>query len=107
MVNNERKIDTMNISPCGIDCDVCPLMEKCGNACQVSGGKPFYIKDFDVEVCPIYDCSVNKNGFKTCAECSKLPCEHFYEWRDPSMSQEEHNKGIEENVARLKAGAPG
>ena len=48
----------MNLSPCGINCDACPLKEKCGDGCQVCGGKPFYIKDFGVECCPIYDCSV-------------------------------------------------
>ncbi|MDR2855138.1 MAG: DUF3795 domain-containing protein [Methanomicrobiales archaeon] len=92
----------MSVSPCGIDCDQCQLRENCDDSCQVNGGKPFYIKDFGVEVCPIYDCSINKNGYKTCAECSDLPCQLFYDWKDPSMSDEVHNEAISKNVAFLK-----
>ena len=92
----------MNLSPCGINCDACPLKEKCGDGCQVCGGKPFYIKDFGVECCPIYDCSVNKNGYKTCAECSEVPCQLFYDWKDPAMTDEEHRQAVDANVARLK-----
>ena len=92
----------MFLSPCGMNCAECPLNEKCGNGCQVSGGKPFYIKDFGVEVCPIYDCAVNKNGYATCAECSELPCQIFYDWKDPSMTDEEHRESVNKNVALLK-----
>jgi len=92
----------MVLSPCGMNCAACPLKEKCGEGCQVCGGKPFYIKDFGVEVCPIYDCSVNKNGYKTCAECVELPCQILFDWKDPSMSDEEHCKAIEDNVALLR-----
>lgn len=93
----------MNVSPCGINCDACPLKEQCGgDGCQVCGGKPFYIRDFGVERCPIYNCAVNKNGFKTCGECAKVPCQLFFDWKDPSMSDEEHKKAVEGNVALLK-----
>jgi hypothetical protein len=92
----------MNISPCGINCDACPLKAQCGNACQVSGGKPFFIKDFGVERCPIYDCAVNKKGYKTCGECADVPCRLFYDWKDPSMSDEEHRQSVDVNVAFLK-----
>jgi len=92
----------MNISPCGINCDVCPLKVQCGDGCQICGGKPFYIKDFGVERCPIYDCAVNKKGYETCGECAEVPCQLFYDWKDPSMSDEEHNKAIESNVSLLK-----
>ena len=54
------------------------------------------------EQCPIYDCAVNKRGYKTCGECAEVPCQLFYDWKDPSMSDEEHNKAIESNVSLLK-----
>ena len=92
----------MNISPCGINCDTCHLKAQCGDGCQICGGKPFYIKGFGVEQCPIYDCSVNKRGHKTCGECNEVPCQLFYDWKDPSMSDEEHNQAIERNVSLLK-----
>ena len=93
----------MNLSPCGIDCDACHLKEKCGNGCQNSCGKPFYIENFGVTCCPIYDCSVNKKGYKTCGECPDLPCQLFFDWKDPSMSDEEHREGVNTNVALLKS----
>ena len=92
----------MLLSPCGIDCAVCPMKDKCGDGCQVCGGKPFFIKDFGVETCPIYDCSVNKKGYKTCGQCDEVPCKIFFDWKDPSMSDEEHRKAVNTNVALLK-----
>ena len=92
----------MNISPCGFNCDACPLKVRCGGGCQVCGGKPFYIKDFGVERFPIYDCATNKRGYKTCGECAEVPCQLFYDWKDPSMSDEEHRQAIATNVSLLK-----
>jgi len=102
LLKNEESKTAMNVSPCGINCDACHLKEQCGNGCQTSRGRPFYIEAFGVERCPIYDCSVNKNGFKTCGECTKLPCQLFYDWKDPSMTEEEHRQCIDDNVALLK-----
>ena len=94
----------MLIAPCGIICDGCPYQESCGGSCQACGGKPFYIRDFGVEVCPLYDCPVNQKGFKTCGECPELPCQLYYDWRDPSMSEEDHLKSINDRVEGLKSG---
>lgn len=93
----------MIMSPCGIDCDGCPLKESCGGDCLSIKGKPFYIKDFGIEICPLYDCAVNKKGFKTCGECSDLPCQLFYDWRDPSMSDEAHIQSINDRTEVLKS----
>jgi len=93
----------MSFAPCGIDCETCPFKDDCGGGCFECGGKPFYIKDFGVELCPIYDCAVNKMGYKSCIDCPDLPCQLFYDWRDPSMTEEEHNQSINERVAAMKA----
>ena len=93
----------MSLSPCGINCVECPLAESCGGSCQTLQGKPFYLKDFGVEVCPIYDCAVNKNGFSTCGECAELPCQIFFDWRDPSTSEEAHRQWVEDQTKILKA----
>jgi len=79
-----------------------PLKEKCGNGCQQTCGKVFYIENFGVECCPIYDCSVNKRCYKTCGKCTELPCQFFYDWNDPSMRDEEHHQSIDTNMALLK-----
>ena len=93
----------MYLSPCGIDCDQCPLKEQCKGSCHAIKGAPFYIKDFGVEVCPMYDCAVNKKGYQTCAECSELPCQLFYDWKDPSMTEEAHLQSVKDRVEQLKA----
>ena len=96
----------MILTPCGSKCssnycEQCAQREAC-SGCLESEGKPFYIKDFGLEVCPIYDCAVNKKGYKTCAPCPDLPCKIIYDWRNPSFTEEEHRKIVEMNVERLK-----
>ena len=92
----------MLLSPCGIDCGSCEYHEGCGGGCHEIMGKPFYLKDFEVDVCPLYDCPVNKKGYKTCGECPELPCQLFYDWKDPDMSDEAHLDSINERVSLLK-----
>lgn len=92
----------MNLSPCGIDCDACAMKAKCGGGCQQTCGKPFYIKDFGVPCCPMHACA-NGKGYKTCGECTEVPCGTFYDWRDPSMTVEAHKQAVLDNVARLKS----
>ena len=91
----------MMLSPCGIDCEQCEYFDSCGG-CYTIEGKPFYIKDFGVEVCPMYECPVVKKGYKSCAECPELPCQIFYDWKDPSMTDEEHIGSINSRVEILK-----
>ncbi len=31
-----------------------------------------------------------------------LPCEIYYDWRDPDVSEEDHAKGIQNRTKRLK-----
>lgn len=90
----------MKLSPCGIDCETCTI-EDC-DSCHAIEGKPFYLADFDLSVCPLFDCPVNQKGYTTCAECSELPCQLYYDWRDPSMSDEEHEQSIGVRVQLLK-----
>ena len=94
----------MSLAPCGI---ICGEYEACKEAgcsdCRAIQGKPFYLKEFGMEVCPMYDCPVNKKGLNSCAECEELPCDIYYDWKDPSMSDEDHINSINERVKALKA----
>ena len=92
----------MLLSPCGIDCEKCDYFQSCAGGCRAIKGRPFYLKDFGVEVCPMYDCSVAKKGYKSCAGCHELPCKIFYDWKDPSMTEEAHINSINERVKALK-----
>ena len=91
----------MILAPCGIDCETCDYFKDCGG-CHAIKGKPFYLKDFGVEVCPMYDCPINKKNYKSCAECHDLPCKIFYDWKDPSMTDEAHLNSINARVKVLK-----
>jgi len=93
----------MLLAPCGVNCEECTFKESCGGSCFECGGKPFYVKDFGFEICPLFDCPVNKKGYRTCGECPDLPCQLFYDWKDPEMSEEAHIKSINDRVAALKA----
>ena len=94
----------MSLSPCGINCGEFEACKEAGcSDCHSIQGKPFYIKEFGLETCPMYDCPVNQKGYQTCGECDELPCKIYYDWKDPSMSDEEHINSINERVARLKS----
>lgn len=93
----------MYIAPCGSTyCVKCEQREACGGCCHAGKGKPFYLANFGVETCPIYDCAVNKKGYKTCPECPELPCQIIYDWRDPSNTEEEHRQSVDKTAAFLR-----
>ncbi len=74
---------------CGIICSEC---EHLGGPCEGCGyveGKPFWAKEFGVDVCPLYGCSVQKKQLSHCGACEEFPCLTFKEMRDPSLSPEE------------------
>ena len=97
-----QELESMLLSPCGVDCETCDHLKSCGG-CNAVKGKPFYLKDIEgVEVCPMYECPVNEKGYKSCAECPELPCRIYYDWKDPSMTDEEHTNSINERVKALK-----
>jgi hypothetical protein len=92
----------MKLSPCGVDCTTCHLLDKCGKDCNESQGKPFYLEGIGLEVCDIYGCVRNQKNLNHCGECDELPCQIFFDWKDPDFTDEEHKKDIEQRVERLK-----
>ena len=101
-----------DISVCGIDCaavcDVCnknnaEFAEKPCKGCNAEKGKLFWAKYLGLDTCPIYHCCVNEKQLSHCGECDQLPCDIYFNTKDPSMSDEEHRKGIEDRVGVLKA----
>jgi hypothetical protein len=90
-------------APCGADCNVCEFKEDCGGSCFACEGKPCYIATTGLEICEIYDCAINKKGYKSCGECADLPCEIFYAWKDPSISDEDFKANVDMRVAALRA----
>ncbi len=88
------------ISCCGADCAVCYCYGKMCQGCNAVYGKVFHAPE--EKECPIYVCCRIQNGFASCGECGKLPCESIMGTRDPSLSEEEFMQTVSDRVKRLK-----
>lgn len=67
----------MNLSSCGIDCDVCKFkVEQDCPGCYVVKGKPFWSNE---GTCDLYACAVGKN-LPHCGKCDEFPCGMLQEW---------------------------
>ena len=84
-----------NLAPvCGLYCGTCEYFEKQCQGCGNVDDKPFWTAQMKVEVCPLYDCCVNKKRLEHCGLCEELPCETFRSFHDPSLSEEEAKKSV-------------
>jgi hypothetical protein len=93
----------MEISPCGVDCEQCREYTQSCKGCRAISGKVFWAGYMNLTVCPIYQCCIDENSFQHCGTCGKLPCKIHYDIKDPAISDEEHEAGIQERVKILKA----
>ena len=101
-----------NVSVCGIDCaaicDTCnehnvEFAEKPCKGCNEEKGKLFWTKYLGLDTCPIYNCCVNEKQLKHCGVCSELPCNIYFNTKDPSFSDEEFQQSIRNRVSVLKS----
>lgn len=88
------------ISCCGLDCSTCYCFGEMCKGCNALCGKVFHVPDG--KACVIYHCCKTQNGYDSCKECDKLPCDLILGTRDPNMSEEEFMKSVDERVKRLK-----
>lgn len=96
----EAAIASELISCCGSDCSVCNCYGDLCKGCNVECGRVFHMPEG--KECPIYYCCRLQNGFHSCGECEKMPCDLILGTRDPSLSEEEFMKTVEDRVRRLK-----
>ncbi len=93
----------MLVSPCGAICDECPFYNNTCTGCKNLDGKVFWAADFtNNKICPMYDCAVNTKEFGSCSKCKELPCQLFFDMKDPNMSDEQHRESITKRVEVLK-----
>jgi len=93
----------MILSACGLICDECEYFNNtCTGCINVKGSTFWAVEMLPDKVCPLYDCSVNRNSFRNCGDCGELPCKMFREMKDPSLSDEEHQKSIVTRVSALR-----
>ncbi|WP_249304731.1 DUF3795 domain-containing protein [Qiania dongpingensis] len=94
--------ENKEIAPCGVVCKECDEFERSCGGCNSLEGKAAWVPVIGKEVCPLYDCSVNGHKYKSCGECSELPCQMFRELRDPAMTDEEFEKSIQDRLKVLR-----
>ena len=91
------------ISACGLICSDCEFFEKQCGGCYTVKGSTFWANEMmPTKICPLFDCSVNTRGHKSCGDCDELPCSTFLQMKDPSQSDEEHEKTLKIRIERLK-----
>lgn len=94
----------MILSACGLICDECEFYSKECKGCFAVKGQTFWaIEMMQDKTCPLFNCSANIKGYKSCGDCEELPCKMFREMKDPNSSDEEHKLSLIQRVERLKA----
>ena len=78
--------------------------------CRESKGHPAWAAHLDAkigqeegvvdETCPIFSCCTGKE-LVHCGPCAEIPCEIWFKLKDPTMTQEQHLKWINERVDHL------
>lgn len=95
-------METPIISCCGTVCSECPAWPDSCDGCFAVHGTPYWTAEAGLERCPLYACCRRERELPHCGLCKELPCEMFRSLKDPAMSDEEHEKGLSERIARLK-----
>lgn len=56
---------------CGIFCGNCPIYTRTNNKCLGAAGH------CEIRRCGIYQCCIEKKGYRFCYECPTFPCSKF------------------------------
>ncbi|MPM11174.1 hypothetical protein SDC9_57513 [bioreactor metagenome] len=93
---------TSTISICGLDCSTCPEFEKQCAGCVAISGKVFWSTHFNLDKCPLHKCCTDDHSFAHCGQCDQLPCKTYFDMRDPSSTDEQHQESIKNRVEVLR-----
>ncbi|HWQ61350.1 MAG TPA: DUF3795 domain-containing protein [Negativicutes bacterium] len=89
------------ISVCGVNCVECPHLGQDCTGCDVLEGRVYWAQYIGADVCPIYKC-VKEKAYGNCGDCPQVPCGTWGSLKDPSWSEEEHQKSIQDRLSVLK-----
>jgi len=98
--SRKRQREILGVSCCGTECGNCSYYGNLCKGCNETDGKVFHAPAG--KACPIYQCSVGKCKFATCAACGKLPCDIWMATKDPNLAQEEFDENVRGRVENLK-----
>ncbi len=96
-----KQREILGLSVCGTDCSACPLHGNLCTGCNEACGRVFHAPEG--KPCPIYGCCANKHRFATCASCSQVPCDVWQATRDPSYTDEQFRKSVEDRAQALRS----
>lgn len=99
-ISTDREVPLV-IARCGLDCRECYAYPEQCPGCEAVVGKPFWTEEVGGETCFIYKCCADK-AHAHCGRCDELPCKAWYELKDPSLSDEEHLRMIEQRANVLR-----
>lgn len=91
----------MMICVCGVNCDECLRLNNGCAGCDALEGNVFWTQYICTDTCPVYKC-VKEKGHQNCGHCPEIPCELWVSLKDPSLSEEEHQKSIQGRLLVLK-----
>ena len=84
-LTDEEKLE---INPCGTYCGDCEDYGVVCDGCRNRKGMPIWYHLYSKkEPCSYYTC-VEKNNFHDCSQCQQVPCNKFFEYPDPNMSDD-------------------
>lgn len=89
-------------APCGVYCEDCHMLKEGCAGCLNIEGKPFWVKYYEADTCPIFSCCKKGEKLDHCGECLKFPCQTFTDLRDPSMSDEQFEASMKSRIQSLK-----
>lgn len=91
------------LSACGLLCDECEFYNHTCKGCYLVNGSTFWAKKMMPEgICPLFNCSINQKGFKSCGNCDELPCDTFRKMKDPNSTDKQHQESLLIRQQRLK-----
>lgn len=91
------------ISSCGIVCSECRDFPDVCSGCPTALGKPYWVKEVGITICPLYACCADDRNLDDCGLCADFPCPLYFELKDPSLSDEEHRQGIRDRAEILRS----
>ena len=97
---NAKRREATGLSVCGTDCSACPLHGSVCTGCNEACGEVFHAPEG--EPCRIYGCCVDQHHFVNCGSCDQMPCDVWKVVRDPSYTDEQFEKSIQDRVAALR-----
>ncbi|NLW79918.1 MAG: DUF3795 domain-containing protein [Ruminococcaceae bacterium] len=90
----------MTFATCGHDCNKCDYYGLECRGCAASSGNPFWAEFRGYSACPVSNCA-KENEYASCAQCKKVPCEHWEDVRDPELNEDEYERLVEERKQNL------